>query len=302
MEKFNNSRRQFIKTAGLSVAAISLTGFEFFNEKAYVPNIGIQLYSVRKLIEKDFEGTMKKIADLGYIGVETYPLPESITLQRAAGIFKNVGLKVIGIHSELPVGAQRDKALRMAEAYNCNNIVYPGGGLEGDRYKNLDAIKHTMEIYNETASILKSKGIRFGLHNHWPEFELTDGYYPFYYLLEHLNKEIFFEIDTYWAKTAGQNPAKVLKIFGKRAPFLHIKDGPAIKGDEANKQVPAGQGIMDFPSIVKAGGTNIKWMIVEFDEYSGDIIDGIKSSYEFLTENKLAKGKLSALLHKGESK
>jgi len=71
---------------------------------------------------------------------------------------------------------------------------------------------------------------------------LTDGYYPFYYLLEHLNKEIFFEIDTYWAKTAGQNPAKVLKIFGKRAPFLHIKDGPAIKGDEANKQVPAGQG------------------------------------------------------------
>jgi sugar phosphate isomerase/epimerase len=294
MEKINYTRRQFIKTAGLSAAALSLTGFDFLTVKPYVPNIGIQLYSVRNIIEKDFEGTMKKIADLGYLGVETFPLPGSITLQRAAGVFKDAGLKVIAMHSPLPVDSDRDTALRMADAYSCNNIIYAGSQNQGDKYKNLDTIKRTTQIYNEIASFLKTKGIRFGLHNHCPEFELTDGYYPFYYLLEHLNKEMFFEIDTYWAKTAGQDPAKIIKIFGKKAPFLHIKDGPAIKGEETDKQVPAGQGVMDFPSIVKAGGSNIKWMIVEFDGYSGDIIDGIKSSYKFLTYNKLAKGNLTA--------
>ena len=56
--------------------------------------------------------------------------------------------------------------------------------------------------------------------------------------------------------------------------------------------VPVGQGAMDFPSIVKAGGNNIKWMIVEFDEYGGNIFDGLQHSYTYLTKNGLAKGKV----------
>jgi hypothetical protein len=47
---------------------------------------------------------------------------------------------------------------------------------------------------------------------------------------------------------------------------------------------------MDFPSIVKAGGSKIKWMIVEFDEYAGNIFDGVQKSYAYLTKNGLAKG------------
>jgi hypothetical protein len=56
--------------------------------------------------------------------------------------------------------------------------------------------------------------------------------------------------------------------------------------------VPAGSGVMDFPAIVKAGGINIQWMIVEFDEYAGNIFDGIQGSYTYLTKNSLAKGKI----------
>jgi hypothetical protein len=57
------------------------------------------------------------------------------------------------------------------------------------------------------------------------------------------------------------------------------------------KHVPAGEGTLDFSSIVKAGGENIKWMIVEFDEYDKNIFDGIKKSYDYLTKNNLAEGK-----------
>ena len=88
------------------------------------------------------------------------------------------------------------------------------------------------------------------------------------------------------------DPAKVVSDFGKRTSLLHIKDGPAVKGDPMYKHVPAGEGTLDFPSIVKAGGENIKWMIVEFDEYDKDIFDGIKRSYDYLTKNNLAEGKV----------
>lgn len=290
MEKTNYSRRDFIKTVGLGAATLSFLNYDVFGKVVSPAKIGFQLYSIRKQIEKDFEGTMKRVADMGYYGVETYFLPESISLERAAKVFRSVGLEVTSMHSEIPVDKNREIALKTADAYKCDRVVYAGWPA-GDKYKNLDAIKHTAEIYNECASFLKTKGLKFGLHNHWWEFEKVDDVYPFYYLLEHLDKNIFFEIDTYWAKTAGLDPAKILKDFGKRAQLLHIKDGNAIKGEKSYDQVPAGSGVMDFPSIVKAGGDNIKWMLVEYDEYSKDLFDGMQASYTFLTKNGLAKGK-----------
>lgn len=269
---------------------MTFSDFKLHADTKYKANIGLQLYTVRKLFEKDFEGTIQKIADLGFLGIESYPLPENITLKHAGKVFKDAGLKVLGMHTALPVGKDREVALRLAEAFDCDMVIYPGWP-QGDKYKNVDATKHMAGIYNETGAFLKSKGLRFGLHNHWWEFEKTDGIYPFYYLLEHLDRDIVFEIDTYWVKTGGQSPAKVLGDFGKRAPLLHIKDGPAIKGEQSFAQVPVGTGTMDFPAIVKAGGENTKWMIVEFDEYDKDIFDGIRQSYDFLTSNGLAQGK-----------
>jgi sugar phosphate isomerase/epimerase len=291
MESANYSRKEFLKLIGFGAASLTFSGWKNSVKGKDAASIAIQLYTVRREIEKDFQDTMHKIAEMGFVGVETYALPANITLAQAAKVFKDCGLKVISMHTEMPVGDQRDAILEMADAYNCKYVIYAGWP-QGDKYKNLEATKRTADTYNETASFLKTKGLHFGLHDHWWEFEKTDGIYPFYYLLEHLDHNVFFEIDTYWVKTSGQNPAKVVADFGKRAPFLHIKDGPAIKGDKAYEQVPAGSGTMDFPSIVKAGGSNIKWMIVEFDEYAGNIFEGAQSSYTYLTKNDLAKGKV----------
>jgi sugar phosphate isomerase/epimerase len=280
-----------LKTLGLGAAALSLPGFELFGKDKYVANIGLQLYTIRKQIEKDLEGSIANIAKTGIMGIESYALPKNIQLNFASKVFKDNGLKIFSMHTELPVGAERDNILRQADAYQCDRVVFAGWP-ENDKYKDLETIKKTANTYNESGAFLKSNNIKFGLHNHWWEFELHHDYYPFYYLLEHLDKEIFFEIDTYWAKTGGKNPSKVVADFGSRAPLLHIKDGPAIKGEKSYEQVPLGEGVMDFPSIVKAGGKNIKWMIIEFDEYSGNIFEGVKKSYDYLTKNKLGKGKV----------
>ncbi len=291
MLKSEFSRRDFIRVLAIGGAALSLPGCGAFQKEKYTAEIGIQLYTIRKAIEKDFESTIQKIADMGFMGVETYFLPEPITLQRAGKLLKAVGLEVLGCHCELPVGDDRDAVLEMAEAYDCDRMIYHGWP-QDDKYKNLDALKHTVEVYNEISESLKAEGLRFGLHNHWWEFEQTASIYPFYYLLENIDPDIFFEIDTYWVKTGGQDPVKVVSDFGKRAPLLHIKDGPAQKGDLAYQQVPIGEGTIDFPGIVKAGGKNIEWMIVEFDEYEYDIFEGVQKSYNYLTKNGLAKGKI----------
>jgi len=276
---------------GMGAAALTVSGPNLSGKIKSTASLGFQLYTVRKQIETDLEGTMRKIAKMGYVGVETYALPANLTLPTVAKVFKECGLKVFGMHTELPIGDQRDAILKMADAYQCDHVIYAGWP-QGDKYKDPDSIERTAQLYDEIAMYLKSEGLRFGLHNHWWEFEKSEDVYPFYYLLERLSPEIFFEIDTYWAKTAGINPAKVVADFGKRAPFLHIKDGPAIKGEKAYDQVPAGQGTMDFPSIVNAAGQNTAWMIVEFDEYGGDIFEGMATSSTFLMSKGLAKGKL----------
>jgi sugar phosphate isomerase/epimerase len=286
------SRKDFLKLMGLGTAALALPNLDVFAGTKYRPKIGLQLYTVRKQIETDFDGAIKKIAEAGYMGIETYALPANLTLEHAAKVFKDSGIEIFSMHTELPVGANRDQALKMADAYRCDHLIYPGWP-EAEKYKDLDAIKHMVDVYNETAVFMKTKGIHFGLHNHWWDFEKKSyGAFPFYYLKENLDKGIFFEIDTYWAKVAGLDPAKVVKDFGKRAPFLHIKDGPGIKGDQQNNQVPVGSGSMDITAIIHAGGSNTKWVVVEFDEYDKDIFDGINQSYQYLTKKGLAKGRI----------
>ncbi len=291
MSTFDQARRDTLKRMGLGAIGLTLTDLAFNIKASYKARIGLQLYTVRSNIAKDFEGTIHAIADIGFLGIEYYPLPESITMERAAKTFRDTGLKVLGMHTPLPVDKDREAVVKLAEAFNCDRVVFPGGS-QPEKFKNAEVMKKTAETYNEVAAFLRTKGLRFGLHNHSVEFEETGGIIPNYYFLEHLDKSIFFEIDTYWVKVAGKDPAKAVRDFGKRAPLLHIKDGPGIKGDTMDKQVPVGEGAMDFPAIVKAGGKNIDWMIVEFDEYEKDIFDGIRASYVFLTKKGLAEGKI----------
>ncbi|MGA9406679.1 MAG: sugar phosphate isomerase/epimerase [Bacteroidota bacterium] len=298
------SRKDFLRLLGISAASMAFSRIKLPEEKKYIPDIGFQLYTVRRELEKDFDTAIHKVADMGYLGAEMYPLPSNVTPEHAVKVFKDAGLKIFSMHTDLPVGDEREKIVKLADIYRCNHIIYPGWpkGLstdDPDLYKHadeifntLDKIKQRAETYNEIGEFFSKKGLHFGIHNHWWEFETLNGVIPFYYFKDHVKAPIFFEIDTYWAKTGGVDPAKAVADFGKRVPFLHIKDGPAIKGPTMFAQVPAGQGALDFPSIVKAGGKNIQWMIVEFDEYAGNIFEGLQRSYTYLTKNELAKGKV----------
>ena len=151
----------------------------------------------------------------------------------------------------------------------------------------MDLIKKTCDLFNEASAVAVSAGLTFGVHNHWWEYQQVEGRWVYQVMLELLDPAIFFELDTYWIKTAGSDPAQVVKEFGKRAPMLHIKDGPCAKGQP---MTAVGDGVMDFPSIVKAGAGITEWMVVEIDAVAGDMMQAVEKSYKYLVGAGLARG------------
>lgn len=245
----------------------------------------LQLYTVREALADDFDGVVRRIADIGYAGVEPALGLLGVTPAEAGKLFKKLGVQVPSAHTPLPIGTEEDVVLEAVEALDCRRIV---SGKGPESFQTLDQIRSTCDLFNQAHAIAQANGLSFGIHNHWWEFEEVEGRYPYRVLLEHLDPGIFFEIDTYWVRTAGLDPAEVVKEFGGRASLLHIKDGPAVKGAP---HVAVGQGVLDVPGIVRASEGRAEWLIVELDECATDMMEAVEKSYRYLVEGGLARGR-----------
>lgn len=239
--------------------------------------IALQLYTLRQELAQDFEGVIEQVAGMGYAGVETAGFPGT-TPQDASRIFREMGLTVVSAHTPLPLGDQKNEILDVAATLGCRRIVC--ASLGPDQYQTLDQIKRNCNMLNEASDVAVAHGLSLGLHNHWWEFEPVEGQYPYHLLLEHLDPAVFFEIDTYWVQAAGLDPAAILKELGPRAPLLHIKDGPARKGEP---MTAVGDGVMDWPSILQAASGHAEWLIAELDECATDMVEAVAKSYDYLS-------------------
>jgi len=247
--------------------------------------IALQLYSIREELSNDFEAGVRKIASMGYIGVEPAGFPGT-SPEDAAKLFKELELEVPSAHAAMPIGESKQETLDMMHTLGSKCIVSSFGP---ENFLTIDLIKRTCEKFNEASAVAIENGMSFAYHNHWWEF-LSINNRPIYkIMLDYLAPEVLFELDTYWVKTAGLNPAAVLGELGKRAPLLHVKDGPCKK--EAS-MTAVGDGVMDFNSIVEAGKPTVEWMIVELDSCDTDMMEAVEKSYAYLTSRKLAHGKI----------
>ena len=293
------SRRIFVRNTTIYALGSSFLGnniIRAFGTNAQPAKIGLQLYTVRNQIKTDIQSTLSKIAEMGFEAVETAFWPETISVKQAAKYLKDAGLAVSSAHVELPIGDKKDAMLEIAESFNCKKMIWHGWP-EDKRYSSYEGTKELVEIYNQANQFAKANGLQFGLHNHWWEYRnKVNGRFVYEVLLESVDPGIFFEIDTYWVKVAGHNPADIVAKFGKRAPLLHIKDGPArwsdsLPADNPEPMVAVGKGTQNFPAIVKAANGNTEWMIVEMDVTATDVFQAIRESYDYLVKNKLASGK-----------
>ena len=296
------ARREFLHITGLTLLGTAVFPWQTLNAKisSLEPaKIALQLYTVRNQIQENIADTLHKVAAVGFEAVETAFWPEHISISQAGKYLKDAGLAVSSAHVELPAGDAKNKMLEIAETFNCKKMIWHGWP-EDKRYSSLEGTRQLVDMYNEANHFAKSNGLQFGLHNHWWEFRnKVDGRYVYEILLEHTEPDIFFEIDTYWVKVAGHDPAKIVAEFGKRAPLLHIKDGPAkwndsLPEDNPDPMVAVGKGTQNFPAVVKAANGNTEWMIVEMDKTATDVFAAIQDSYNYLVKNKFAKGKKPA--------
>jgi sugar phosphate isomerase/epimerase len=246
--------------------------------------IALQLYTLRDAMKADFAETVRKVAAMGFVGVETAGFPGT-TPQAAGELFKELGLEVPSAHIKMPLGDDKQEVLDTMAALGARHIVCPGVGREP--YETIDGIKRVCERFNEANAVAQANGYTFSIHNHWMEFQEVEGRNASEVLLENLDPTVLFQVDTYWVKAAGLDPVAVVQQLGKRAPLLHIKDGPATIGES---MLPLGEGSMDIKALVKAGAGNTEWLIVELDRCDSDMVEAVQKSYKYMVGEGLARG------------
>lgn len=245
--------------------------------------IAIQLYTVREQLAKGFEPVIRQIAEMGYVGVEPAGFPGT-TAAAAAKLFKSLGLQVCSAHTAMPLGDKKNEVLDVAKTLGIQRLV---AGKGPNDFKTPELIKQTCDLFNQAGQVAKENGLTFSIHNHWWEFQPLNGKPVYQTMLEHLDPGILFELDVYWIQTGGCNPASIIKEFGKRAPLLHIKDGPCVQGQP---MTAVGTGKVDMPAVAMAGAGTAEWMIVELDSCATDMLTAVKQSYDYLVGNGLARG------------
>jgi sugar phosphate isomerase/epimerase len=247
--------------------------------------IGLQLYTVRDALKADYEGTIRKIAAMGYEGVETAGeyngAPET-----AKALFDELGLKVSSMHGVIHTGATPDSVLETLKALGTDTFVCAWAAAEN--FESEESLKAFCGQLNAFDDALRAQGAKLAYHNHAHELKpLPDGSLPFVRMVDFLNPSVLFEVDTYWVQVGGANVLEVLKAFGDRAPLLHIKDGPGIAG---KNPTAVGDGVMDVPSIVEAHKGKADWLIVELDACDTDMMEAVQKSYSYLSGLTPVKG------------
>jgi sugar phosphate isomerase/epimerase len=245
--------------------------------------IALQLYTLRDAMAQDFAGVVRKVAEIGYVGVEPAGFPGT-TAQAAARLFRSLGLQVTSAHLPLPLGDKRQEALDAAGALGLKRIV---SGLRPKDFETMDMIQASCERFNQAAAVAAEHGLTLGIHNHWWEYQKVDGRYVYQVLKERVDPQVFFQVDAYWVQTAGCDPAAVLAELGTRAPLVHVKDGPCVR-DQPMQAL--GEGKIDFEKLVAAGTKYTQWWIVELDQCATDMMEAVVKSYRFMVGNGHARG------------
>ncbi len=268
-----------------------------------IPQIAVQLYSVREQAAADYEGTIRAIAAMGFGCVEPAGFPGSSPAQ-AAKLFQELGLKAPTCHGPLPIGENRDRVIEDALLLGHEAIITGCPPEFQKSFASADKIKATAELYCEAAENAAAHGLQIGYHNHdWDLIEV-DGRPGYQIFLENTPETVLWEADVFWVAKAGIDPVAFLHEIGPRGVALHFKDGVINADDtftEAETEdgkimvsnsspfLPAGTGQIDLIAASKAA-TFAKFIAVELDSYTGDMMKAVAESYDYLTRNGIAQG------------
>ncbi len=293
------NRRTFIGTSVAAAVAASRPAWPA--ETHHIERVGLQLYTVRDLMKKDFEGTIAKVAQIGYKELE-FAGYFAKSPQEVRAILD--GNKLTSPSEHVPYDTIEKKwpeTLEAAHTIGQTFIVCPW--IDVSQRKEGDGWKHAAEAFNRAGEAAQKAGIQFAYHNHAFEFEPSDtlgGKMPYDFLLENTDpKLVKMEMDLCWITVGGQDPVKYFDRYPGRFPLVHVKDwttkgpggndygGATGASKKSGHMTDVGQGEIDFKRIfAQSGKAGIEHYFVENDEPKSPF-DDLKISYDYLAKLKV---------------
>jgi sugar phosphate isomerase/epimerase len=290
-------RRKFVKTAvqtATTVTAASLLAdkFSWAAAEHRIDRVGLQLYTVRDLMKADFDGTIAKVAAIGYKEVEFAGYFGRTGKQVRAACDKN-GLEPVSTHVQYDeLDEKFPSVIETSKTIGLKYIVCPW--IPEDLRKSPDIWKQAAAKFNRCGELSKKAGLQFAYHNHWFEFLPVDGKLPYDALLKECDANLVkMEMDLCWITAAGGDPLKYFNEYPGRFPLVHVKDlkklpvitagGSQNFGDTVDL-TSVGNGIIDWKRIfAQSEKAGIKHYIVEHDKPEVPF-DSITKSYEYLNK------------------
>jgi sugar phosphate isomerase/epimerase len=277
-------RRDFITTCGVMTAGTLVAPSCTMGMGGMKP--GLQIWSVRSLLKEDFEGTIKKVAEVGYQNIEGYGLGTngmflgSINPGHYARVIKDQGMNLIATHCSYTMADKAGPMIEAAAETGMEYMIVPG--IPKNLRETVDQWKEIAENMNKLGEMCIENGLKFGYHNHAFEFEKIDGRIPLEILIESTDANLVnFEADLFWVSRGGYAPLELIRKYPGRIRLLHVKDGNA-----EFEETTTGSGIIDFESIVKAGRKDVvEYYFVE-DERLEDPLQNIRDDFNYVSTNQ----------------
>lgn len=258
----------------------------------------IQLYSVRDDIKSDFKGTITKVAEAGYKGVEAADYNNGkfygLTPEEFKSEIEAIGMEVLSSHTGRPlegiieetnwdeVWAWWDTAIDAHKRAGMKFIVTPWMPTP----TTLEELSQYCDYYNQIGEKCNAAGIKFGYHNHNFEYKEIEDQIMYDYMLENTDPDkVFFQMDVYWTKQGGYDPVEYFNNYPNRFKLLHIKDEKELGGSDS---------VMDFDNLFKnIDQSGVEHLIVEVEHYNFEPFESIKMSIDYLLNNENVEAKYS---------
>lgn len=263
-----------------------------------IKKVGMQLYTVRDSMKTEFDGTIARVAGIGYKEVEFAGYFDHSPKDIRALLDKN-GLTAPACHVGYDVVDKRwPETIEAAKIIGHEYIVCPW--IDEKVRKAPDGFKHVAEFFNKAGETSQKAGIQFAYHNHWWEFApdaSLGGKTAYEYMLDSTDANLVkMELDIGWIAAAGQDPVAYFKRNPGRFPLVHVKDFkklPHMTADqlatfdskklEAEQMTEPGHGEIDWKRIfANADIGGIKHFFVEHDQPL-DAFASLTASYAYLS-------------------
>lgn len=287
-------RKEFIAQLGwlLGAGVLGTEGLWANPLRHLSPNVigqmGIQLFSLPALLENDFEGGIRLLAEMGYTELELFGPYEFSSDSAKAGwnaitpmlgfsgsgyfgrsadevkaILQEHGMSVPSIHTDLDtMETKMEEFARASEVLNFTYITLPA--IPDDRRQTMDAYKKMADTFNSIGENAKKHGLKLAYHNHGYGLQKIAGQVPFDVMIDATDPDlVFLEMDVFWTTAGRADPIEYLKKYSGRYHLMHLKDMNPItyfSGDGSNapqwmelfpKMTTAGDGQIDLDTIVK---------------------------------------------------